>query len=227
MDQREPIQNPPDPAKNSKFFKWLDNLWYHYKWHILIGLFVLVTVAVCVAQCAGREKYDALFVYAGDHIFSGEERDALSNSLGSALAQDYDKDGKKTVQLVTFTIFSEGAQPIGSADAERDLSNYLNTGECSVWLVSPYVYESSRLAERAVPLSETFGEDIPEGNVDGIAVVLQKTAFYKQFEKELSAVFPADAPVYLLLGKPTILGKAANEQQYERGKQLYLTVIGK
>ena len=227
MDQREPIQNPPDPAKNSKFFKWLENLWYHYKWHILIGLFILVTVTVCVVQCAGREKSDALFVYAGDHIFIGEEQGTLSNALGNALAQDYDKDGKKTVQLVTFTIFSEGEQPIGSTDAERDLSNYLNTGECSVWLVSPYVYEAARLSERAVPLSETFGEDLPEGSVDGIAVILQKTAFYRQFEKSLGAIFPEDGPVYLLLGKPTIFGKAANEQQYERGKQLYFSIIGK
>lgn len=226
MDPREPIQNPPNPLQNSKFFKWLGNLWYHYKWQILIGLFVVFTVTVCVVQCAGREKSDALFVYAGDRIMSGEEREALSAALGETLAQDYDKDGKKTVQLVTFSIFSDGTQPIGSADAARDLTNYLNTGECSVWIVSPYVYETAGLSSRAVPLSESFGEKLPQGAVDGVAVLLQETVFYRQFEKTVGAIFPEDQPVYLLLGKPTVLGKAADERQYERGKQLYFSIIG-
>lgn len=226
QDRQEPIQNPPDPARNSSFFKWLDNVWYHYKWQILVGIFVLFTVTVCVVQCAGREKNDALFVYAGETVLSGENREILSQALGETLAQDYDKDGKKTVALVTFSIFSDGTTLIGSADDERDLNNYLNTGECSVWLVSPFVYESSRLSERAVPLSETFGEKLPAGAVDGVAVLLQETVFYKQFEKTIGAIFPADQPLYLLLGKPTVLGKAANEEQYARGKQMYLTMIG-
>ena len=186
----------------------------------------MFTVTVCVVQCANREKSDALFVYAGEKILSGEERESLTQALGETLAQDYDKDGKKAVALVTFSIFSDGTTLIGSADAERDLNNYLNTGECSIWLVSSFVYESSRLSERAVPLSETFGEKLPAGAVDGIAVVLQETAFYHQFEKTIGAIFPKDEPVYLLLGKPTVLGKAANEAQYGRGKQLYLSMVG-
>lgn len=226
MDPQEPIQNPPSPAQNSRFFKWLDNVWYHYKWHILIGLFILFTVTVCVVQCASRDKYDALFVYSGDKVLSGEEREAFSGALSEVLAQDYDRDGKKTVQLVTFTVFSDGTQPIGSTDSARDLTNYLNTGECSVWLVSPYVYETTGLSSRAVPLSETFGNALPEGAVDGVAVLLQKTVFYRQFEKTLGAIFPEDTPFYLLLGKPTVLGKAADERQYERGKQLYLSLVG-
>ena len=226
MDTRAPIQNPPSPVQNSKFFKWLDNIWYHYKWHILIGLFVLITVIVCVAQCAGQKKFDTLTVYAGDRVLSAEESEELSRIFGEALAQDYDKDGKKTVQLVTFSVFSDGSQLLGSTDAERDLNHFLNTGECSVWLVSPYVYESSNLSERAVPLVETFGDRLLEGVVDGVAVVFQTTAFYRQYATVLSTIFPEDQPVYLLLGKPTVLGKAADEVQYQRGKQLYSSMIG-
>ena len=222
MDPKEPIQNPPSPAQNSKFFKWLDNLWYHYKWHIIIGLFVLFTVTVCVVQCARQEKYDVLAVYAGDRILSTEESKEISRALGETLAQDYDRDGKKNAQLVTFTIFSDGR----SADAERELSNYFNTGESSVWLVSPYVYENSGLSGRAVPLSELFGEQMPEGAVDGVAVCLQKTTFYRQFASVIGQIFPEDQPVYLLLGKPTVFGKAAAEEQYNRGKQLYLSMVG-
>ena len=226
MDAKDPIQNPPSPAQNSKFFKWLDNLWYHYKWHILIGLFALITVIVCVAQCASQKKFDTLAVYAGDRVLSAEESQELSRIFGEALAQDYDKDGKKTVQLVTFSVFSDGSQLLGSTDAERDLNNFLNTGECSVWLVSPYVYESSNLSDRAVPLVETFGDRLLEGVVDGVAIVFQKTAFYRQYATTLSAIFPEDQPVYLLLGRSTVLGKAANEAQYQRGKQLYSSMIG-
>ena len=30
MDPREPIENAPDPAQKSRFFRWLDNYWYHF-----------------------------------------------------------------------------------------------------------------------------------------------------------------------------------------------------
>ena len=30
----------------NRFTRWLDNYWYHYKWHTVIGVFVLIVVLI-------------------------------------------------------------------------------------------------------------------------------------------------------------------------------------
>lgn len=46
--------------------KWLENYWYHYKWHTLIGGAAIILVVVLIAQLAAKVNYDALFMYVGD-----------------------------------------------------------------------------------------------------------------------------------------------------------------
>lgn len=223
MDPKEPINNAPSPVIQSKFLKWLDNLWYHYKWHILVTLFFLFTVAVCVTQCAKRENYDARFVFAGGKAFATTEREELETGMAQWVPKDYDGNGKKNAQMISFPIYADGTVLPGNTEAGKDFGSFLNTGECSVWLVSRYVYENFRLAERAVPLSETVGDRI--SGIDGYAVALEETAFYKQEPEKWKAVFPQEE-LYLLLGKPTILGRTADERQYEKDRALYLAVLG-
>ena len=49
--------------------KWLENYWYHYKWHTLISGAAIILVAVLIVQLAAKVNYDALFMYVGDDIF--------------------------------------------------------------------------------------------------------------------------------------------------------------
>ena len=51
---------------NTKFGKWLDNFWYHYKFHTICVVVLLLIVTVCVVQCASRPANpDAYICYAG------------------------------------------------------------------------------------------------------------------------------------------------------------------
>ena len=42
----------------SKFLKWLDNYWYHYKWHTIIVAFFLIIGIISTVQIFNRETYE-------------------------------------------------------------------------------------------------------------------------------------------------------------------------
>lgn len=68
-----------------RFITWLDNYWYHYKWHTLFALFGIAVVLVCVFQMRERVEYDFSTLYAGKYIVSRDEQEKMQKSL-SALA---------------------------------------------------------------------------------------------------------------------------------------------
>ena len=59
-----------DVKMSSPFLSWLENFWYHYKWHTIAALFVLLVTVVMIVNCARREKYDVYILYAGDKAVS-------------------------------------------------------------------------------------------------------------------------------------------------------------
>jgi hypothetical protein len=44
----------------------LENFWYHYKWHTIIGAVVVVIVIIVLSQLLTKPEYDAHILYAGD-----------------------------------------------------------------------------------------------------------------------------------------------------------------
>ncbi len=52
-DHGEEKLEPGTLTTNSRVLKWLDNFWYHYKWHTIITLFVAVVVIVGVVVALG------------------------------------------------------------------------------------------------------------------------------------------------------------------------------
>ena len=36
------------------FGEWAENVWYHYKWHILSAIFIVVVLAICITQCTSN-----------------------------------------------------------------------------------------------------------------------------------------------------------------------------
>ena len=243
-EEKEKIENAPDPAEHSRFFRWLDNYWYHYKWHTIIALFAIVTLAICLAQCSSRETYDLTVTFAGPRILNPTEQDGIGSALETAMPEDFDGNGVKVVQLVTYGLYSEEelfrAYSSESADGTRvtdDLaystarkqnidegnafSTFVKTGECAVWLVSPYVYEQYGLSALAVPLAETFGNAIPEGAADDYAVRLKDTAFYTAY----GAVRELPEDTLILLTRPVVYGKVSKKAVYARYEAMYRALL--
>lgn len=83
MDEKQPHKttgNGAEPEKpdfeagevhlvgtKSRVGAFLENAWYHYKVPIIIAIVLLVSLVVCIVQCAGREpEPDYILCYAGE-----------------------------------------------------------------------------------------------------------------------------------------------------------------
>ena len=125
-------------SKGKKFRAWLDNFFYHYKWHTIIALLLVFTVTVCSIQMCEKESYDIYVIYAGGYDVSKLKTDenepeflTLSRSLARA-ASDYNGDG--SVKASIDTLFMLTADEI--AKINEQLKAEGSDSEVQVGLVS-------------------------------------------------------------------------------------------
>ncbi len=105
--ENQPYVDPNEIKRPTSFLKWIENYWYHYKWHTIIGAFFLVLGIVLVVQLIDREKYDIMIVYSGDYMISSGTEDSvllsdfpstlenISKAFEELMEDDYNGDGKK------------------------------------------------------------------------------------------------------------------------------------
>ncbi len=155
----EEKHNAHEVAEQSKFLRWLDNFWFHYKWQTIAALLVVILLAVTLPQC-GKSGGDGITVtFAGGYVMTNEEQSGLKSVLGAA-------DGDLRVTMGQYSILTEeeivanntytdpqtGEEKLDTVgrnldrgynqDRIRTLQSYLMTGDCGIWIVSPYVYEN-------------------------------------------------------------------------------------
>lgn len=167
-DQGTELQyNEAEITPKRNFGKWVENVWYHYKWHILISLFIIVTLVICITQCVKNSANDPdiHIVYVGDRqIAKPNDRaggDTPFSDLEAALsdlASDYNGDGEKIVDLETLYWVdpSERGELIG-AESDKSMTDAayyvslfnetMNTldmlkqkSDYFVWFISPEIY---------------------------------------------------------------------------------------
>ena len=68
--------------EKSKFTKWIENFFYHYKWHTAAVAFILIVAIVCTVTMCGRKKADVQIIYAGNEYLSPEQQESLRAELG-------------------------------------------------------------------------------------------------------------------------------------------------
>ena len=213
----------------SPTLKWLYNFWYHYKWPVIIVTFFLTVGIICLVQYLTRPSYDTSITIACPYRMDNEER-ADFEALMESFVSDFNGDGDKLVNVMIYQIYSEGeylaekesieAVETGWFDLNRqfNVEEYNNfnrltmTGENSVYLLSPYLYETLRQANRLKPLSEIYPDGtLPVGaREDGYGINLSETDLYKYYPA--AQVLPDS--LILCAHRPTLKGAASNEAIY-------------
>ncbi len=91
---------------------WFENFWYHYKWHSIVAVFVIVAIVVVSLQMCTRTEYDVYIVYAGDHeikkTVSGTNSPyAEAVKSLTRVAEDFDGDGEVNVNFLNLFVVNE------------------------------------------------------------------------------------------------------------------------
>ncbi len=223
--------------EKSKFGKWFDNFWYHYKWTAIVVAFFLVVGLVCSVQMCTKEKNDIIVVYAARNQLSVAEAEDVSRVLEAVCPEDFDGNGKMSVDLSYYCIMSE--EDIKNAQAQTDADGnhayidnsynvsqydtyygYLQTGESSVLMISPYLYEKLLNNDRLATIEDALGYN-PEHAMSEYAVRLCDTAIYQNYG--VMKKLPDDTVVCIL--RPYIAGKSSKEKYYAREKQMFESII--
>ena len=221
-------------------FLWFENLWYHYKWTIILVAFFLFVAIVCFAQCATTPQKDVYITFGGSHTMTSEELVAVERVFGD-LSKATFEENSPTVGILTYPFYTEdelralytdpetGDFNVASyntakgqnADRLKELSSYMMTGDCSVWLVNTSVYEAQHMSEKlAVPLAETFGEK-PASAYDDYAIRLGDTAIYQYYEA--LQVLPADT--LIVFTRSYFMGASSDAETYAKFKALYRAIV--
>ena len=221
-------------------FLWFENVWYHYKWTILVVAFFLFVAIVCLVQCTTTPHKDAYITFGGSYTMTSDEKVAVERVFNELSKKVFGEEGL-AVGVTDFPFYTEEELRALYTDPEtgdfngpafhaakgmntnrlEELSSYMMTGECSIWLVNTSVYEAQHMSEKlAVPLADTFAT-IPAGAYDEYAIRLGDTAIYQYYEA--LQVLPADT--LIVLTYPYFMGASSNEQTYEQFKTLYRAIV--
>ena len=223
----------------NRMFTWLDNFWYHYKWHVIVIAFFVMVSAICFVQCGTKNKTDAMIAFAGSTSLSGEDYEPILDVLESLVPTE---DGEKQVfGWHGFSIYDEETLKKLYTDPNnnklsqaaysnakqfntnniRDFSTYVLTGDSAIWFVSEYIYQYQELDQRVVSLAETFGSKIPEGAYDAYAIRLSETVLYQYYD--VLKVLPEDT--LLVFPKPLVIGSSSDSETYAQYEALYRAIV--
>ena len=128
------------------FKERLDNFWYHYKWHTLVSVVVVILFTMLILQTCSRAGYDVHVLYAGSHRFARTSPDgdlppynAVVRTLGK-FTKDYDGDGTKSVDLRDlYVMTSEEISDLLAENPEAEINQSLII-EDSDTLASSLIY---------------------------------------------------------------------------------------
>ncbi len=232
------------PAPKSGILAKLDNFWYHYKWHSLIALFLIITVTVCSLQMCSRESYDAYIVYAGSHTFNRQSTDGdfpeynKTVNTFSHFISDYDGDGD--VNLSFRDLYAPTEDELKNKDEsyfqrayndKTTLSGLMVSGDYFICLFSPAVFNSfdnSKKTDEPQRFTD-LSYLVPEGvNVEYYNEA--KTAIYLSSTPLCTLAGLSQLPEDTLIclrstGFSTQLNKKENQKMYTRSKEILIKML--
>lgn len=233
-----------DITLRSPFLKKLDNYFYHYKWHTVIALFLVVAIIVCCFQTCSKEPYDVEIMYAGPKNLNDKQTVIDIQNAFSAFATDQNGDGTVVARLVAYWVderyYSGGDGDSAGTDvaylANSSLTNEdayhdeIKAGNLSICLVSPYLFYQVhkeggfvRIDEMLPTLDESVYRVGEDGSVNHYAVVLKKTPLGSL--PGLSSL-PDDTILCLRKQGYHLLNASRLERQHENSKNVFLSALG-
>ena len=191
-----------------------------------------------------KEKYDVEVTVATHTVYYTENVNALENALVGLMPSDMNGDGKKNVQLNLYKIYSEAelkaaneaetdedenpiiyADPTYNKEQISQFNSYVMTGQCTVMIISEYVYNDlvGRREDDILlkPMSEIFGEDLPEGvTSDGYGVKLSKCGVYSL---DAFRALPKDSIICIM--HPFAMSANADSEKYEKALEYFKNIV--
>ena len=216
----------------------IQNFWYHYKWHSVAALIVVLVAVVCVLQFCQREEYDAYILYAGSYSIGRTAEDGdvpeivdITSSL-KKISEDFDGNGEININFNNYYYLSNDEaserDDVNSgllASDTKALSSVLEHSEYYLLFISKAVYENYH----------KVGDDDLFVDLTSYASYNPDAKFYAPNAILLSSIdaskraglssLPEDTLICIRF--PSILGGKSKEHQayFENAKQMLINLL--
>ncbi len=211
--ENRPYVDPDEIKRPTSFKAWVENYWYHYKWHTIVTVFAVILVAVLVVQLVSKEKYDILAIYSGPAQLDGGDLEKISDAFSELLDEDCNGDGK--INAITYGEYllspeqqkaledeakkqsiEENVEYVFLYTAEHrnaalnNTNTLVATGEAIICLMDKYNYDILNSNSGFAALEDVIGYT-PDFARDDYSVYLKDTDFGKYFESAFG-ILPDD-----------------------------------
>ncbi len=209
VDEEELRPDPkPEGPKTPK--DKLSNFWYHYKWVVIICVFVAVVLFVLIGQMVTRDDPDYLIVLGTEGFVSDVWVDALETEL-AAYGRDLDGDGKVEVSIEA--LYNNAQDQIGYINRVKMMA-HLSAGDVMFFIFDKATYEETVLSQQTEDYQ--FFQEIPV-DVPGIS----EDGRYWNWKGDpiRSAEGLDQLPEDLYFGVRTISGTSDNKESRQLGEE--------
>ena len=235
-----------DVKLKSPFLTKLDNFWYHYKWHTIVAIFVIIMGIILTFQMCSKVEFDAYIMYAGPHTISRtSESGNLSeyeNAVSSfkKISSDYSEDGIVNISFVDlFVVNSEEAEKILADNPGSEINSALvdeNTdtlhqkllfGEYYLCFLSERIFKEYE----AMHGDALFTKLAPYGKAGAEYEYVSERGIYLRSLPFSSLPEICDLPEDTVVCLRTYsevaskIGRADNEENFHRGEDMLRTLL--
>ena len=169
------------------FLGWLDNVWYHYKAHIIIGAFALAIAVTGITQCAAKKYNDVFIYYIGEHSLTVEAREMFVNDVSESFFVDSNDDKECVVDIKYDSFKLEIDELTGKPTIDKDayegntIAQRFNlevmNGDCIIYIMEPAFFNAN--LDYLASFEEELGY-VPEKAIKGKGIKLSDLDFYWQ-----------------------------------------------
>ena len=156
--------------KSAGFVKTVENIWYHYKFIIIVAVCVLVAFSFAEYQAFMKKDPDVFVYHISTSGLTAMSKDEFRDSM-SLIAEDYNEDGNITVDLKedVWVPSLESVMAGGDLSSTDSFNLELAMGECIIYIMDKNFYETNKQYMADIEKSIGF---LPEFAYDDKAILL-------------------------------------------------------
>lgn len=125
--------------------KFFENIWYHYKYVILIVLAALIMFSVATCQSVNKKNPDVFIYHISTQGLTAASKDNFRSSMAH-IAEDYNGDGAVTVDFKeeVYTPSLDTVKAYGEMSVTESFNLELALGECIIYIMDKSFYDGNK-----------------------------------------------------------------------------------
>ena len=129
------------------FAKWIENVWYHYKWTIVLGGIIVIFLVIALVQLFRNEEPDINIMHVGPMYISPADSDEIGKTLAT-MGYDCNGDDEVNMNLLDITV-DKFSNETGDVQVNYDENNKglmrfqteIRAGDARIYLLDQPYFE--------------------------------------------------------------------------------------